>query len=201
MFTSGQLGFAGRRLPEKSSPPASICSPELVVGADADLRGANFSPELLLFSCEGFVRRSRTSREMYTSGQLGFAGLRLPEKSSPPANIRSPELVVGVDAVLRATPSRRSWRDSPAKRLSAGVGGPQGMSTSGPLGFAGLRLPEKNSPPANIRSPELVAGAGPCSPGSEPFTGAGTQKRHKTQKEQLSRSATAAEELLLVQIV
>ncbi|MFZ2263394.1 MAG: hypothetical protein WAV63_06910, partial [Trichococcus flocculiformis] len=36
-----------------------------------------------------------------TSGLLGFTEVRHPENDSPPANIRSPELVAGTHAVLR----------------------------------------------------------------------------------------------------
>ena len=70
-------------------------------------------------SCSGFAGedgpcRSRRSQENVTSGWLGFAGVRLPQKTSPPANIRSPELVAGTHAVLRAALPHRSCRPFPA---------------------------------------------------------------------------------------
>ena len=69
-----------------------------------------------------------------------------------------PKLVAGTLAVLRGATR------SPGLSFSAGEDGPclswrsQGNVTSGLRGFAEVRPPVYACPPANIRSPELVAG-------------------------------------------
>ena len=167
--------LAGDEDPGKMSPPACSASPKfgtrkttllrptfahpkLVAGTLAVLRGATRSPGLSFSAGEDGPCLSWRSQGNVTSGWLGFAGGRPPDNDSPPANIRSPGLVAGTHAVLRGTAR------SQALAFSAGEGGPFGSwrsqenVTSGLLGFAEVRHPENDSPPANIRSTELVAG-------------------------------------------
>ena len=46
------------------------------------------------------------------------------------------------------------------------------INTSDHSGFAGVRLPKINAPPASIRSPELGSSAQVCLPASDPLPGA-----------------------------
>ena len=144
--------------PDNDSPPANIRSPELVADTHAVLRGATRSQALAFSAGEGGPCRSWQSQENVTSGLRGFAGGQTPDNDSPPANIRSPELVADTHAVLRGATR------SQALAFSAGEDGPcrswrsQGNVTSGLRGFAEVRPPDNDSPPAIIRSPELVAG-------------------------------------------
>ena len=105
--TSGLRGFAEVRPPDNDSSPAIIRSPELVAGTHAVLRGATRSPALAFSAGEDGPCRSWRSQENVTSGLRGFAGGQTPDNDSPPANIRSPELVADTHAVLRlALPCR-----------------------------------------------------------------------------------------------
>lgn len=73
-------------------------------------------PSCSVSAGEGGPCRSWQSQENVTSGLRGFAGGQTPDNDSPPAIIRSPELVADTHAVLRLALPCRSLRPVPAAR-------------------------------------------------------------------------------------
>ena len=106
-------------------------------------------------SGKGLPAGGEHPKNIITSDQRGFAGVRPPTTQPPPASIRSPEVNSLAPHQLRRAPASSELAFSSGEGLLCRRKTSRKIITSDHGGFAGVRPPTTQPPPASIRSPEL----------------------------------------------